>query len=58
MHMVPNVTVIYCLSEILLLLENLDTHCPSVEFLNLDRRGCQCIPYMLIYRLTMNISLM
>ena len=30
MHMVPNVTVIYCLSEILLLLENLDTHCLSV----------------------------
>ena len=24
MHMVPNVTVIFCLSEILLLLENLD----------------------------------
>ena len=44
MHMVPNVTLIYCLSEIFLLLENLDTHCPSVEFLNLDRRGCQCIP--------------
>ena len=56
--MVPNVTVIYCLSEILLLLENLDTHCLSVEFLNLDRPGCQCIPYMFIYRLTMNISLM
>ena len=33
MHMVPDVTVIYCLSEILLLLENLDTHCLSVEFL-------------------------
>ena len=32
MHMVPNVTVIYCLSGILLLLENLDTHCLSVEF--------------------------
>ena len=30
MHMVPNVTVIFCLSEILLLLENLDTHCLSV----------------------------
>ena len=25
MHMVPNVTVIFCLSEIFLLLENLDT---------------------------------
>ena len=58
MHMVPNVTVIFCLSEILLLLENLDTHCLSVEFLTLDRLGCQCIPYMFIYRLTMNISLM
>ena len=58
MHMVPNVTVIYCLSEILLLFENLDTHCLSVEFLNLDRLGCQYIPYMFIYRLTMNISLM
>ena len=56
--MVPNVTVIYCLSEILLILENLDTHCLSVEFLNLDRLGCQCIFYMFIYRLTMNISLM
>ena len=51
MHMVPNVTVMHCLSEILLLLENLDTHCLSVEFLNLDRLGCQCIPYMFIYRL-------
>ena len=31
MHMVPNVTaVIFCLSEIFLLLENLDTHCLSV----------------------------
>ena len=30
MHMVPNVAVIYCLSELLLLLENLDTHCLSV----------------------------
>ena len=30
MHMVPNVTVIFCLSEILLLLENLDTHCLRV----------------------------
>ena len=30
MHMVPNVTVIFCLSEIPLLLENLDTHCLSV----------------------------
>ena len=30
MQMVPNVTVIFCLSEILLLLENLDTHCLSV----------------------------
>ena len=30
MHMVPNVTAIYCLSEPLLLLENLDTHCISV----------------------------
>ena len=56
--MVPNVTVIYCLSEILLLLENLDTHCLSVEFLNLDRLRCQCIPTMFIYNLTMNISLM
>ena len=43
--MVPNVTVIYCLSEILLLLENLDTHCLSVEFLNWDRLGYQCILY-------------
>ena len=58
MHMVPNVTGIYCLCEILLLLENLNTHCLSVEFLNLDRLGRQCIPYMLIYRITMNISLM
>ena len=58
MHMVPNVTVIYCLSEILLLLENLDTHCLSVEFLNLDRLRCQCIPTVYIYRSTMNISLM
>ena len=56
--MVPNVTVIYCLSEKLLLLENLDTHCLSVEFLNLDRLRCQCIPTMFIYNLTMNISLM
>ena len=56
--MVPTVTVIYCLSEILLLLENFDTHCLSVEFLNMDRLGCQCIPYMFIYKLTMNISLM
>ena len=56
--MVPNVTAIYCLSEILLLLENLDTHCLSIDFLNLDRLGCQCIPYMFICRLTMNISLM
>ena len=30
MLMVPNVTVIFCLSEIFLLLENLDTHCLSV----------------------------
>ena len=30
MHMVPNVTMIFCLSEILLLFENLDTHCLSV----------------------------
>ena len=30
MHMVPNVTGIYCLSEILLLLESLNTHCLSV----------------------------
>ena len=50
MHMVPNVTVIYCLSEIILLLENLDMHCISVEFLNLDRLECQCIPYMFINR--------
>ena len=56
--MVPTVTVIYCLSEILLLLENLDTHCLSVEFLNVDRLEWQCIPYMFIYGLTMNISLM
>ena len=58
MHMVPNLTVIYCLCEKLLLLENLDTHCLSVEFLNLDRLGCKCILYMFICRLTMNISLM
>ena len=58
MHMVPNVAVIYCLSEILLLLENLDTNCLSVEVLNLDRLGCQCILTVFIYRLTMNISLM
>ena len=56
--MFPTVTVIYCLCEILLLLENLETHCLSIEFLNLGRLGCQCIPYMFIYRLTMNISLM
>ena len=56
--MVPNVTVIYCLSEKLFLLENLDTHCLSVEFLNSDRLRCQCIPTMFIYNLTMNISLM
>ena len=37
MRMVPNVTAIYCLSEILLLLENSDTHCLSVKFLNLFR---------------------
>ena len=30
MHMVPNVAAIYCLSELLLLLKNLDTHCLSV----------------------------
>ena len=30
MHMVPNVTVIFCLFQILLLLEDLDTHCLSV----------------------------
>ena len=60
MHMVPNVTVIYCLSGILLLLENVDTHCLSVVILNLARLGCQCqcIPYMFIYSLTMNISRM
>ena len=56
MHMVPNVTVIYCLCVILLLLENLDTHCLSVECLNLDRLGFQCFPNMFIYRLTMNTS--
>ena len=56
--MVRNVTVICCLCEILLLLENLDTHCLSVEFLHLDRLGCQCISHMFTYRLTMNISLM
>ena len=55
--MVPTVTVIKCLSEILLLLEILDTHCLSVEFLNLDRLGCQYIPYMFIYGFTVNISL-
>ena len=58
MHMVPNVMVIYCSCEILLLLENSDTHCLSVEFLNLDRLGCQCFSYMFIYILTMIISLM
>ena len=58
MHMVPNVTVIYCLSEILLLLENLDTHCLSVDILYWDRLGWQYILNMFIYRLTMNISLM
>ena len=48
MHMVPNVTVIYCLCEILSML---DVQCLSVEFLNLDRLGCQCIPYYIfIYR--------
>ena len=31
--MVPNVTVIYCLSEILLLLKNLDIHCLSESFI-------------------------
>ena len=30
MHMVPNVTAIYCLTEIILLLEHMDTHCLSV----------------------------
>ena len=30
MHMVPNVTVIYYLFELLLLLDNLDTHYLSV----------------------------
>ena len=30
MHMVLNVTVIFCLFQILLLLEDLDTHCLSV----------------------------
>ena len=54
--MVPTVTVIYCLSEILLLLKNVDTHCLSEEFLNVDRLECQCIPYMFVYGLTMNIS--
>ena len=49
---------VYCLSEILLLLENLDIQFLSVEFLNLARLGCQCIPYISIYRLTMNIPLM
>ena len=58
MHMVPNVTVIYCLSKLLLFVENWDTHCLSVEILNLDRLGCQYIPYMIIYRLTLNLSLM
>ena len=58
MHMVSSVTVIYCLCEILLLLENVDTHCLGVEFLNLDRLGCQCIPYMFMCRFTMNIPLM
>ena len=46
--MVPTVTMIYCLPEILLLLENLDTHRLSVEIFNVDRLGCQCIPYMFI----------
>ena len=47
MHMVPNVTVIFCLSEIFLLLENLDTRClryvPSrimCRFGNFYQRGC------------------
>ena len=57
MHMIPNLTVIYCLSEILLLLEDLDTHCLSVAFLNLDRLGSQCTHTMFIYRLTINTSL-
>ena len=41
MYIFPNVTAIYCLCEILLLFENLDTDCLSVEFLNLNRLGCQ-----------------
>ena len=49
MHMILYVTVIYCLYEIPFLLENLDTHCLIVEFLNFGRLGCQCIPYIFIY---------
>ena len=58
MYIFPSVTAIYCLCEILLLLENLNTDCLSVESLNLDRLGCQCNSYIFIYILTMNNSLM
>ena len=58
MYIFPNVTTIYCLCEILLLFENLDTDCLSIEFLNLDRLGCQCNRYIFIHILTMNNSLM
>ena len=51
MHMVPNVTVKYCLCEILSML---DTQCLSVEFLNLDRLGCQCISYYIYFYLRIN----
>ena len=54
--MVPTVTVIYCMSEILLSLETLDTHCLSVEFLNLNHLGCQCIPYMFNYEYITHVT--
>ena len=56
--MAPNVTVIYCLCEILLLLEDFEAHCLGAEFLNVDRLGCQWIHYKFICSLTINISLM
>ena len=52
MHLFFNLTMIYCLCEILLLLENLDTLCLSVEFLNLGPPGMSM--YSLYVQLQIN----
>ena len=41
--MIHNVMVKYCLYGINLLLEDLDTRCFGVEFLNVNHLGCQWI---------------